>query len=115
MNLEVFFSNPLNRKYIKYQGDHLFQSVVTLLDRRSEQLISSVENHSSPALQGVATELEQLLSNNVYDGDKFFISAIGSVVRDIMVEHGYRVNRHSCKIRRCKYVSTASSYEKCHV
>jgi hypothetical protein len=109
--LERFFADPVNRKYLKFRDAKAFKEVAHLISRSCRLMISSVENHGAPALQGIATELEGILSK--YEDmaqDKFFISAVGSLVRYVMCVQGYAVARHSVRMKRCRYISTASTY-----
>lgn len=114
MSFKDFLLEPENRKYQKYEDNKEVESVYNFMKRPEiiDKMILSTENNR-PALEGIIIDIE----NNFPKSPEFDIEndytlrkALGSMIKNIISEFGYEVDRQK-EISKGSYIKSATYYK----
>lgn len=113
MNYNDFFKLDENKKYKRYIDNKTVSSVFDFLcEPRIIDLMITASENNRPALEGVILEIEsQFPISNEFDLEKDYTlrKALGSFIKCILYDFGYRVNKQK-NISKGNYIKSATHY-----
>lgn len=114
---EAFFNNADCQRYNSIKDEDQTKPLFDFLKARTCCLVSSIENHNAPALQGVYNDLDKFL-RKFYEWSKkseknsLVAQMIGSMVKHLVGEFGYEVDQYSVRLKGNGLMTTAATYKK---
>lgn len=113
MNYNEFFELDENKKYQRYIDNKTVEKVFSFLcEARSIDLMITATDNNRPALEGIIEEIETRFPMSIefdLENDYTLRKALGSFVKYILFDFGYRVNKQK-NISKGSYVKSATYY-----